>query len=259
MIAVNGDTELVWESHGRGPDLVLIHGLGYARWGWKPLVPLLSEHFRVTAFDNRGIGDSSVPPGPYTAAEMASDAEAVLDAADVTKAHIVGTSLGGMIAQELALTVPERVDHLALMSTTPGAPLGHPMPAVTVDLLKKAPSIEPTMALRLFVENALGSDPDAGLVDEIVGLRMANVQDPAGWAAQAAAGTTHRGGSRAKGITAPTLVMSGTHDNVVDHRNSIVLADQIPGATLELMPDLGHLMFWEDPRRVAQRLIGFLS
>src|SRR5665811_277984 len=146
MIAVNGDTELVWESHGRGPDLVLIHGLGYARWGWKPLVPLLSEHFRVTAFDNRGIGDSSVPPGPYTAAEMASDAEAVLDAADVTKAHIVGTSLGGMIAQELALTVPERVDHLALMSTTPGAPLGHPMPAVTVDLLKKAPSIEPTMA-----------------------------------------------------------------------------------------------------------------
>ena len=105
-----------------GQPLLLIHGLGYARWGWEPVLPGLAEQFDVILFDNRGIGESDAPAGPYTVAEMAGDAVRVLDEAGVERAHVVGTSLGGMIAQELALSHPERVDRLVLACTTPGGP-----------------------------------------------------------------------------------------------------------------------------------------
>jgi pimeloyl-ACP methyl ester carboxylesterase len=107
-----------WERHGSGAPLLLIHGLGYARWGWEPVLPRLAERLDVILFDNRGIGESDSPPGPYTAREMAEDAVQVLDEAGVERAHVVGTSLGGMVAQELALapkTVaarPEFVDRI---------------------------------------------------------------------------------------------------------------------------------------------------
>ena len=91
---------------GAATPLLLIHGLGYARWGWEPVLPSLAERFDVILFDNRGIGESDAPPGPYTAAEMAADAVQVLDEAGVERAHVVGTSLGGMVAQELALSSP---------------------------------------------------------------------------------------------------------------------------------------------------------
>ena len=117
-----------WESEGDGPPLLLIHGLGYTRDGWGPVPGLLAERFRVIRFDNRGIGESDVPEGPYTAAEMAADALQVLDEAGVERAHVVGTSLGGMVAQELALAAPERVGKLVLACTTGGGPDAFPLP-----------------------------------------------------------------------------------------------------------------------------------
>lgn len=259
MIAANGEVTLGWEATGDGDPVLLIHGLGYARWGWEPLTPLLAERFRVISFDNRGIGESSVPPGPYTAAEMAADARAVLDVAGVGRAHVVGTSLGGMIAQELALASPDRVDRLVLLSTTPGATLGHPMPEATVQLLIEAASWAPETALRRFVENALGPEPSPDLVEGILAHRLASRQDRAGWAAQAAAGTTYDGDDRAGAITVPTLALSGTEDRVVDHRNSALLSDLIPGARLHLIAGGGHLVFWEDPQAVADVIIDFLT
>ena len=112
--------KIAWERHGAGPPLLLIQGLGYARWGWEPVVEPLARSFDVILFDNRGIGESDAPAGPYTAAQMAGDALQVLDEAGVERAHVVGTSLGGMVAQELALAHPERVDKLVLACTTPG-------------------------------------------------------------------------------------------------------------------------------------------
>ena len=106
--------KIAWERHGAGPPLLLIQGLGYARWGWEPVVEPLARSFDVILFDNRGIGESDAPPGPYSAAELAADAIQVLDEAGVERAHVVGTSLGGMIAQELALTYPARVNRLVL-------------------------------------------------------------------------------------------------------------------------------------------------
>jgi pimeloyl-ACP methyl ester carboxylesterase len=254
--AESGGVRIAWEERGSGPVLLLVHGLGYARWGWEPLVPLLSEHHRLLLFDNRGIGESDVVPGPYTARMMMSDAVAVLDAAGAETVNVVGTSLGGMIAQELAAAHPDRIDHLVLMSTTPGGIGAHPMPAVTVELFGRAATLDPSVALRLFVENALSDPPDAGLVDRIMAHRLRIPQDPAGWQAQAAAGTTFDPGDL--DITVPTLVIHGEQDRVVDVRNAFLLAERIPGARVETLPG-GHLMFWEDPRAVATLIRSFLE
>src|SRR3954470_2981688 len=108
------ELELYYEETGSGPPLLLIAGLSGNTLGWSMLQPVLAEHFRVIAFDNRGAGRSSAPPGPYTTAQMAQDAVALLDYFDIDRAHIIGQSMGGMIAQELALAHPERVDRLVL-------------------------------------------------------------------------------------------------------------------------------------------------
>ena len=163
----------------RRAPLLLIHGLGYARWGWEPVLPELAEQFDVILFDNRGIGESDAPPGPYTVAEMADDAVRVLDEAGVERAHVLGTSLGGMIAQELALSHPERVDRLVLACTTPGGPNAHPMPQATVALMAEAATLEPAVALRRFVENALSPTTVATrpeIVDRILAHRLATAQ-----------------------------------------------------------------------------------
>lgn len=259
MKAHNGDVEIGWESHGSGDPLLLIHGLGYARWGWEPLLPLLSDHFTVITFDNRGIGETSVPPGPYTAGAMAADARAVLEASGVDRAHVAGSSLGGMVAQELAISHPQTVDRLVLISTTPGATLGLPMPQVTLDLFGAVATMEPAEAVRRFVENALGADPDPAVVERILHHRTTKPQDPSGWAAQAAAGTTYDGDDRVSQIGSPTLAISGTADNVVDFRNSQVLAELIPDCKLRLVEGGGHLVFWEHPGEVAEQMIGFLK
>lgn len=248
---------IAWESRGTGAPLLLIQGLGYARWSWEPVVPGLAERYRVLFFDNRGIGESDRPDGPYTAAQMAGDALQVLDEAGIERAHVLGASLGGMIAQEVAVAAPERVDKLVLCCTTPGGAATVPMPEVTVRLFQEAATLAPEVALRRFVENALGADPPAGVADEIYRKRVENPLDPAGWQAQAAAGTTYPGPDG--DVTAPTLVLTGTADNVVDHRNSDVLADRIPGARLEKLPGAGHLFFWEQPDAFVRIVSEFLG
>jgi 3-oxoadipate enol-lactonase len=253
---------IAWERHGAGTPVLLIHGLGYARWGWEPVLPALAERFDVIVFDNRGIGESDAPPGPYTVAEMAADAVHVLDEADIERAHVVGTSLGGMVAQELALSYPDRVDRLVLACTTPGGPKAHPMPQVTVDLLTAAASLEPAVALRRFVENALAPTTVAQrpeIVERILQHRLATAQDPVAWAAQAAAGAAFDGYDRLASVTAPTLVQHGTEDVVVDPRNADLLVRLVPDARVELFPGTGHLYFWEEPERFVASVASFLE
>lgn len=248
---------IAWEEHGSGTPLLLIQGLGYARWSWQPIVPGLAERHRVLLFDNRGIGESDVPPGPYSAREMADDALQVLDEAGAERAHVLGASLGGMIAQELAAAHPERVDRLVLCCTTPGGDAAVPMPAATVQLFADAPALEPREALRRFVANALSASAPAALVDELLRRRLDSPQDPAGWQAQAAAGTTFAGVNGA--VRAPTLIVTGTEDNVVDPRNADVLAERIPGGRVERLEGAGHLFFWEQPDAFVRIVTEFLA
>ena len=250
---------IAWERRGRGDPVVLIHGLGYARWGWEPVVDALAEEFAVVLLDNRGIGASEAPPGPYSAAEMAQDVLGVLDEAELDRVHVVGTSLGGMIAQELALAVPDRLGGLVLAGTTPGGSPAFPFPAQTVALLARAASLEPEVALRRFVENALAPATVATqveLVERIMQHRLATEQAPAAWAAQAAAGASFDIFARLSGISSPTLVLHGSEDRVVDPRNADLLAEHIPHARAEIVPGTGHLLFWEAPDRFVE-LVGF--
>jgi pimeloyl-ACP methyl ester carboxylesterase len=259
--ARNGDVRLAYETRGVGAPVLLIQGLGYGRWGWDVVAEPLAEQVRVILFDNRGVGESDVPPGPYTVRQLADDAVAVLDAVGLERAHVVGASLGGMIAQELAIQHPERVDRLVLACTTPGGLASFPMPQVTVDLMLEAAQLEPLVALRRFVENALApgaakTRPD--LVERILVLRLENRFDVGGWQAQAAAGATFDALDRVGSIRATTLVLAGTADTVVDWRNSQLLAERIPDARLELFPDCGHVFFWEQPERFVEVVTGFL-
>ncbi len=247
--------KIAWERRGEGgesPALLLIQGLGYARWGWEPVLAPLARSFDVLTFDNPGIGESDAPSGPYTAAGMAADALQVLDEAGVERAHVAGTSLGGMIAQELALAQPERVDRLVLACTTPGGSRAFPMPQRTADLMLARAT------LREYVENALEPADRPDLVEQILEHRERTAQGFEAWAAQAAAGVEFDASDRLGELAAPTLVQHGDGDVVVDPRNAEVLVDLIPDARLEVYPGCGHLFFWQEPERFVRELEEFL-
>jgi 3-oxoadipate enol-lactonase len=260
--ATNGDVRLAYELTGAGEPVLLIHGLGYDRAGWGPLPGLLGEDFRVVTFDNRGVGESDAPAGPYTTSMLAADAIAVLDAAGFERAHVVGTSLGGMVAQELVLAHPDRVDRLVLVCTTPGGLGAYPIPERTIAALAEFPHLPLDDGLRRLVENALADETVAtrpALVDEIYAYRLAHRPALESWQAQGAAAFGFDAFGRMRDIRVPTLLLHGTADNVVDWHNSELLAEGIPGARLELFKGLGHLFFWEDPERFASTVKGFLQ
>jgi 3-oxoadipate enol-lactonase len=251
--------KLAWDSWGTGAPLLLIQGLGYTRHGWGSLPQILAARHRVLVYDNRGIGDSDIPEGPYTVSELADDAVAVLDETGLGRVDVLGASLGGMVAQELARAHPERVDRLVLVCTTGGGAGSFPMPERTVSLMSEAARLDPEVAMRRFVENALAPDAPPAIVDEVFAHRLAHPPDPQGWQAQAAAAVAWDGLEAASGIRAPTLVVTGSEDNVVDARNSALLAERIPGARLAQVEGAGHLVFWERADEVAALVEGFLG
>ncbi|HEX5247191.1 MAG TPA: alpha/beta hydrolase [Gaiellaceae bacterium] len=260
--AATGDgVRLAYEESGDGEPLIFIHGLAYDRFGWGPLPALLSPDFRVVVLDNRGVGDSDVPDGPYSVQQMAADVVAVLDAAGIDVAHVFGVSLGGFIAQKLALAHPERVRKLVLCSTSPGGPHAFPMPARGQDAFGRFPSMEREAGLRIMAENSLGDHavrerPE--LVEEVYAYRLERSPSVDAWHAQLAASRGHDAYERVAAISAPTLVIHALADTVIDARNGELLAEQIPGARLELVPDRGHLVMWQEGERLAPIVRDFL-
>lgn len=264
--ACNGDVRVAFEARDEAapedaPWLVLVHGLGYGRRGWGPIIDRLAERFRLVLIDNRGIGGSDVPEGPYNAVEMASDVVAVLDEAGIDRAHVLATSLGGMIAQELASRHPERVWRLVLVASTPGGEAAYPMPEPTQQLIAEMAELEPQELLRRAVENACHEDTvkhRPQLIERIIARRAEQLQDPDGWRAQAIAGAAYAAGDRLRHVAAPTLVIHGEGDNVVDPRNADLLVQQIPHARQVRLPGTGHLSFWEAPERFLREATDFL-
>lgn len=192
---------------------------------------------------------------------MADDVVAVLDAAGIRRAHVIGASLGGMVAQELAIAHPERVDGLILACTAPGWPFAYPMPAASVRMLAATTGLTAEAALRRHTENALSARTvrdHPGLVSRLVEIQRSRPADTAALSAQAAAGARYAGRLRQRRIRARTLVLQGGADTVVDRRNARLLADRIPGAELMIFPELGHLLFWEDPDGFADATASFL-
>ena len=258
---MNGDVRIAYETRGDGEPLLLVHGLGYDRRGWGPLPDLLAGEFRVLLVDNRGVGESDFPPGPYTVAGMASDVVAVLDAEGLARAHVLGVSLGGYIAQEIALSHAPRVDRLVLCSTSCAGPNQHPMPAAGVEAFGRFPGMDREAGLRLMVENSLGARavrerPE--LVDEVYAYRLECAPPLEAWRAQLDAALAFDSFERLPEIVAPTLVLHGTADTVIDARNGELLAERIPDARLHLEPDRGHLLVREEAELVARVVLDFL-
>jgi 3-oxoadipate enol-lactonase len=263
--ADNGSSRIAYELSGHRSDkpwLVLIQGLGFDRAGWAPVVSRLRRRFRLVLIDNRGSGLSTTTQRDFGVAEMAGDVAAVLSHCGIARAHVLGASLGGMVAQELAIRHPLRIDRLILACTTPGWPFGYPMPRATVQRMTAAAGMPVEAAQRILVDNALSPETVSThpeLVDRIVENQRGRLAEPAAWRALASSGASYAGGSRPSRISAPTLVIYGDADAVVDPRNSKLLADQIPGARLIAFPGLGHLFFWEDPAKFADVVTSFLA
>lgn len=256
-----GPVSIAYEVRGEsGPFLVMVHGLGYGRWGWGEFAELLAGSRRVVLIDNRGIGDSDCPPGPYSVEEMASDVLAVLDDLAIENCDLLGASLGGMIALELALRWPERLNRLVLVAATAGE-RAVPLPDSTRNLLRGEMNVTPETPRRL-VAGALSPvtlKRRPGLVDFLLELRRQHPQDPAAWRAQAAASAGFAASRSLAVFRKPALVIAGLDDAVIDPAASAHLGEELPDARVELLPDLGHLSFFEAPGRLARLVADFLA
>jgi pimeloyl-ACP methyl ester carboxylesterase len=253
--------ELRGRLHRRRPWLVLIQGMGLDRHGWGRIPGKLRRRFRLVLVDNRGCGRSDRTAGSFTVADMAGDVVAVLDAAGIGRAHVLGASLGGMVAQELAIRHPDRVDGLVLACTTPGWPFAYPMPAPSLRLIAATARLPAEAAWRRHMENALSTrtvQDQPVFVERLLERPGAGPANPDTLSAQAAAGARYAGRLRQAGIRARTLVLHGGADTVVDPRNGRLLAGRIPGAQLRIFPELGHLFFWEEPDGFAAAVTSFL-
>jgi 3-oxoadipate enol-lactonase len=260
--AHNGPVAIAYDVRGRGAPLVLIQGVGIGRWGWEPVADRLARRFQVVTIDNRGIGDSDAPRGQASTRTLAEDVVAVLDHAGIPQASILGTSLGGMVAQELALAHPERVDKLVLVATLPGGPRSRPMPFRTGYLLATAPFLTDEARLEQFVGRTLGPAtlrrrPE--VAERLAAAKRAHPQSEQAWRAQNAAGMLFNPLGRQRRITQPTLVVQGTADQVVEPGNARVLAGLLPDARVELFDGAGHLLYWEYPERFGQVVTDFLT
>src|SRR3954464_5862661 len=246
-IVDSGDASLWWDQTGSGdPPLLLIQGLGYTADMWHRIAPGLAAEHRVVMFDNRGVGRSSVPDQPWTVEQMADDAITVLDAAGGGAAHVFGVSMGGLIAQEVALRHPDRVLSLVLGCTHPGgrdaARMDADAAAMLMDREPKSAreAIEASLPF-IYASTTARADINA---DVEVRLRFP-LRGKAYWG-QLDAMRKHRGTyDRLADIRVPTLVMHGDADRLLQPANATLLADNVPGATLVWLPGASHV-FWTD-------------
>ena len=249
-------TELHCERRGRGEPLVLIQGLGAHSLHWgEPFLSALERDFELIVFDNRGAGRSAPLSGDFTVADLAGDALALLDALRIERAHVLGFSLGGMIAQELALGAPQRLRTLTLGATSPGGTQARPTaPEVVQELTAAVLSGDSERMLRtgyeIVVSPQFAADPaNYAAFGEAARRHPAELELVM---AQYAALNGHDVFGRLRGLQLPTLVIHGTADRMLDAVNGDLIASLVPGARLELLEGVGHLFFLEAPQRAAR-------
>jgi 3-oxoadipate enol-lactonase len=254
----NQGARIYWDEQGQGAPILLIMGLGYSSLLWHRIRPALAQNFRTIAFDNRGVGSSAVPPGPYPIATMASDAAAVLDAAGVERAHVFGVSMGGMIAQEFALQYPARTRSLILGCTSPGGPSAVRANSRVADVLfaRGMTWAEAREAAIPFIYDAATPKEK---IEEDVRLRQQCLPTPEGYMAQLQGILAWESYSRLDRINAPTLIIHGKSDALIPPGNAQFIAERIRGAKLILLDHASHL-FLTDQTAVAQKeILDFLS
>jgi len=259
-VSVNG-IELYYERAGEGSRVLFLNGSGVTLATMAPLIGVFASHLDVVAFDQRGLGKSAIPPGPYTMADYASDALGVIDAVGWSTCRVVGVSFGGMVAQELAVTAPARIDRLALLCTSPGGGGGASYPLH--ELAGMAPGRRAEISFPLldsrFTAEWLASHPrDRMLVEARAQRGSGEVSDDVrrGEAEQLEARRRHDVWDRLGRITCPTFVGAGRFDAIAPLANSRAIVSRVAGATLHVYEG-GHLFFAQD-RTALPEVIEFL-
>jgi len=269
------DIKIAYTERGKGEALLLIMGLGAVKESWFLNIPALSKHFRVIAFNSRSVGRISRLGEAYTMRRMAEDTVGLMDALKIERAHVVGVSLGSMIAQEVAIRFPQRVNKLILAATTPG--LSDAADSQIWD--KKSAEMRRSIGLGEDFNERIEKDPAS--IDSIrimvnltksafgriifripmtLGARYYfNKVGPSGVLDQLRASSTHNTIDRLDQIKAPTLVLAGTDDKIVPVELSRIVAQRIPGAKLVEFQKGSHSFFMEMSRRFNREVIDFLK
>ncbi|HUN59619.1 MAG TPA: alpha/beta hydrolase [Candidatus Binataceae bacterium] len=258
--------KLRYEIRGAGDPLALIMGFsGSSRTWGEPFLQALERKFSLVLIDNRGTGESDKPDAPITLADLAADAAAILDHADIPRSHAMGISMGGMIAQEYALNFGSRVRGLVLGCTTCGMRNAVMGPPELVNELMPQPGLSPRDQARrslsacssaAFVQSDAGRAFIEARLDDMEGYP---ITPPHTFQRQMDAIMAFDTFDRLKQIKAPTLVITGTGDPLVPAQNSVTLRDGIPDAKLYEIPRAGHLFFWEAPQASADAVAAFLA
>jgi 3-oxoadipate enol-lactonase len=256
-VAITESTSIDYDVHGEGPALLLIGGLGFGRWAWFRQIPAFSRHFRTIAFDVRG--ERELKGG---VADLAAETVALLEHLRIKKAHVLGTSLGGFVAQELALVRPELVDRLVLVGTSYGRGGPESMSAWALADMIGLPSLNAEKAVRRGLEAATSEAYRAQRPEEfeqIVSWRLADSPSLSVYYDQLRAGARFDISRDVGRITSPTLVIHGSEDRFVPAANAVALAEEIPGAKLRVLDDAGHLVFIERYADVNREVVTFLK
>ncbi len=264
MYTHNGRLELFYDVRGSSehPTLLMIQGLARTSSHWGELADELAKSFRIITFDNRGVGKSGTPRPPYTTAQMAEDALQVLNAAGAERAHVLGISLGGMIAQELALRYPRRVSKLVLGCTRAKHNAGASMTLRAMATLVGAGRFTPERAQAYTAPYLLSEAFRKARPDILQRWQQSGLAGPprkVGVIGQMAAALAHDTASHVTRLTQPTLVLTGDDDRLIPSECSRFLAKTIPGAKLELLPGAGHEFYFEAPERTAELIRDFCA
>lgn len=243
--------------------VLLLTGLGSKRLGWYRQLPVFGQVYRTIALDHRDTGDSDSSPGPYTTADQADDAAAVLRALGVARAHVVGISMGGFIALELTLRHPELVEKLVLTGTSAGGSTHvQPGPEMQAMLVQDRTGVEvgelgKRTYTRIMAPGFAVQHPDA--MERIAENARYRPQTPEMYLRQLQACVGHNASDRLSQIHAPTLVVHGEVDPLVPVENGKYLAAHIPGARLALYPDTGHIAIVERADEYNREVLAFLA
>jgi len=258
---ING-TELAYEIRGTGEPLVMIHGAQGDQTMFTGLASAYANQFRVLTFDQRGSGLSEKPDMDYSIAMLADDTAALMDHAGLSSAHIIGVSMGGTIAQELALRHPRKVRSLVLGCTTAGGPN-----AIRIggDALTAAYSTKPmtaeergrALAEAVFTKGYIEQHPD--LIPAMIDARRQRPIDPVALEHRMQAVLKHDAYDRLPLIECPTLVITGRDDLLISWENSRILAQRIPGAELVVLEPAGHCFWLEQPQQAGDAISHFIQ
>ncbi|MCU1590589.1 MAG: Lipase/esterase [Frankiales bacterium] len=253
---------IAWESDGPedAPAVLLIMGLAYPAAMWFRLVPALAERYRVVRLDNRGAGlTGDVPGAPYTVETMAADCLAVLDAAGIASAHVVGISMGGLMAQEIAVTAPERVRSLCLMATHPGIAHAAIDPETLTMVTAGRAAMTPQEAAEASIPFNYAPSTARERIEEDWAVRFPLACTLAGYTAQVQGTLPWTRYDDLPSITTPTMVMYGELDRLVLPANATTIAERIPGAELVAVPDANHVLMTDQPEQVGKLLLDWLD